>query len=184
MDYLNFFELLAMLLAKKQVRKDILLDMFNYWIDLLPRYPWIWDYVESQGFENLASLMSTKLGVRPGDVREVFVYGTLLPGAGNSQAWRLGENVDPLGAGKVRRSLVQLGAYPGLRLGSTLDPGVHGEIFVLGDVERLSELDEYEGCGEEDSQTPEFERMLLDVETDGGITHRAWGYVYRGELEG
>jgi gamma-glutamylcyclotransferase (GGCT)/AIG2-like uncharacterized protein YtfP len=44
----------------------------------------------------------------------------------------------------------------------------------------LARLDEYEGCGPNDPEPHEFERIEIDVVRESGERETAWVYVYRG----
>ena len=86
-----------------------------------------------------------------------------------------------VGHARIQGRLFDLGEYPGLVL--SCDPGlsVRGEVYALTNpLETLSRLDDYEGCGPNDTTPHEFERVERDVVLDSGAISKAWVYAYRG----
>src|SRR5438105_3735016 len=87
---------------------------------------------------------------------ELFVYGTLRSGQPNQFARLLAEAATLLGPGRVRGRLYQVNSYPGLILSDGPDEWVKGEVYRLHNSSTLLPvLDDYEGCGSQD--TPPFE---------------------------
>ena len=118
----------------------------------------------------------------------LFVYGTLRKDVRNSKFQMLEQEAGEVtfsGTARIRGWLFQLGNYPGLVLSD--DPGewVRGEVYVLTRPgETLSRLDDYEGCGPNDTQPYEYERVAAEIVLDSGSRERAWVYVYKGSIAG
>ncbi|MAQ13178.1 MAG: hypothetical protein CMN30_00055 [Sandaracinus sp.] len=116
---------------------------------------------------------------------EIFVYGTLK--RGHCRAHLLGETLAE--EAEIAGELVDLGAYPGLRLaGPGVQPGVvHGELHRTrllhegGDLaELLQHLDEVEDfLGWDLLDGSMYHRALVRARAASG-TRLAWTYVYRG----
>lgn len=115
----------------------------------------------------------------------LFVYGTLKRGHCRAGLLERGP-VREVCSASVAGQLVDLGAYPGLRLppGQKREGVVRGELWRLGDLpERLAELDEVEdflGYDPDSLARSMYERTLVQVEVPGGRSTLAWTYVYRG----
>jgi len=114
----------------------------------------------------------------PGDVRMLFVYGTLRRQSAHRMARYLAENARFVGEGVARGTLVNLGSYPGLAL--------PGQTAVVGDVYEFPEdsaprhiaaLDAYEGCGTNDPRPHEYRRELIAVRIADGSETTVWGYL-------
>ena len=60
-DYLNFFELLAILRESKQMSATAIEDMFGYYLDCIQRQPALVSYVadDKNGFEKLRKYLQT-----------------------------------------------------------------------------------------------------------------------------
>ena len=56
-DYLNFFELIAVQVKDKQISKREVADIFDYYIRRLSKIDFIMKYIDEQGFENLSRLV-------------------------------------------------------------------------------------------------------------------------------
>lgn len=56
-DYLNFFEFIAIQLKNKNLKRDEILDMFEYYIRRLGGHDFIVAYLKAFGFENLEALV-------------------------------------------------------------------------------------------------------------------------------
>ncbi len=113
----------------------------------------------------------------------LFVYGTLLS-EGNEFASFLMENSIFYSNAKFRGKLYDIGEYPG----AISDPGcgyfVHGQVFFMNDPETiLRRLDDYEGFGDDQPQSNEFIRELIEVETDDQLL-KCWGYLYKFPVDG
>lgn len=111
----------------------------------------------------------------------LFVYGTLRKDTRNSMFHLLAREARFVGRAQVQGRLFHLGEYPGLV--RSRDPGlwVHGEVYTLENPpENLARLDYYEGCGPNDPEPHEFERVEKDVVLESGERKNIWVYVYRG----
>ena len=111
------------------------------------------------------------------DTRYLFVYGTLMSGAGGalgkSQRLRLARESDSLGPASIAHAhLYDLGRYPGAVAGGGEDDLVHGEAVLLSTPEATVKwLDAYEG--------DEYERTICVVRLAGGEAIDAWVYLLR-----
>ncbi len=117
--------------------------------------------------------------------RRLFVYGTLRKDGGTEMFHMLAREATFVGRARMQGRLYQLGEYPGLV--PSRDPGswVHGEVYALDNpTETLALLDDYEGCGPNDPQPHEFQRVEHDVVLESGEKDRVWVYVYRGSVSG
>jgi gamma-glutamylcyclotransferase (GGCT)/AIG2-like uncharacterized protein YtfP len=109
-------------------------------------------------------------------MQNLFVYGSLRRGMQNDFARLLHERSDFVGAGQVRGTLYDLGAYAGLVVSANAQRCVHGEVFEIKDDNLILKLDEYEGT--------EFERVVVDATLDSGLVTPCWVYSYRGNVSG
>ena len=114
----------------------------------------------------------------------LFVYGTLREGRRDALAQRLRREAVLIGTGLLAGRLYKVGWYPAF-----VDSCVHGEV-VYGDIYRLprepgllKELDDYEGCGENDPEPHEYRREKRRVSLGEEVID-AWIYVYQWSLEG
>lgn len=57
-DYLNFFEFIAGLWVMKELSKEEICHLFDYYLRLIVRRPAVHELVRSQGFENLDRLLT------------------------------------------------------------------------------------------------------------------------------
>ncbi|MBD2871916.1 gamma-glutamylcyclotransferase family protein [Paenibacillus arenilitoris] len=106
-------------------------------------------------------------------MHNVFVYGTLRKGEGNHGL--IADAACLAMTASIKGVLIDTGlGYPGLLEG---EGEVAGELYVVSDrhLERLDELEEYFGEGDEEN---EYDRVEVEVRTDGGST-RAWAYYYK-----
>jgi len=106
----------------------------------------------------------------------LFAYGTLM--AGLSRRPLLGP-AHLEGRGRIRGSLYDFGAYPGVVLD---DAGwVSGELYRVPDLaERLPLLDREEWYDPADEAQSLYVRRRAPVRLDGGPVRDAWVYVYNG----
>jgi gamma-glutamylcyclotransferase (GGCT)/AIG2-like uncharacterized protein YtfP len=119
--------------------------------------------------------------------QRLFVYGTLMRGAGGSYGqaarMRLDQEAPLRLAAETRGQLYELGQYPGLVVSDT-DAVVHGELLLLRDpTVTLPWLDEYEAISPEPDADNEYARQLSEVTIPGGpaglgVKVIAWTYVY------
>ncbi|MDO3625277.1 gamma-glutamylcyclotransferase [Mucilaginibacter sp. BT774] len=106
----------------------------------------------------------------------LFVYGTLL-NHNNEFAVYLKEHSHFYANGKVRGKLYDIGEYPGAILDKS-DEYIYGVILQIDDPEVVfSEIDNYEGYGDEQPEPNEFIRVSADVETASEIVP-CYTYVY------
>ena len=90
-----------------------------------------------------------------------------------------------VGRARIQGRLFRLGEYPGLVLSRDPDRWVHGEVYALdrpSDTlpDTLARLDDYEGCGPDDPEPHEFERVEQDIILESGARDKAWVYIYEG----
>ena len=115
----------------------------------------------------------------------LFVYGTLRKGSRGSMHHLLAQHARLIGPARTSGRLYHLGSYPGLVPSSERDAWVRGDLYALERLpEVLDRLDDYEGCGPNDAQPHEFERVQREVVLDTGERALAWLYVYKGSIAG
>ena len=102
----------------------------------------------------------------------VFVYGSLRRGNAGAMSVRF-PDATYVGAGKVRGSLYDLGAYPGLVLDGAASV-VAGEVYEVDD-DTLSRLDKFE-------LTSDYNRKQVEVE-HGSERMDCWIYVPERDAE-
>jgi hypothetical protein len=61
-NYLNFFEFVAVLEARKQLKQDEICDLFDYYLRKLKSHPFVVEYVDRYGFEQLRRLLKQLKG--------------------------------------------------------------------------------------------------------------------------
>ncbi len=111
------------------------------------------------------------------------VYGTLAMSSAHPMAARLRKQARWLGRAQVHGTIHQLAAYPGLVLDPQATP-VTGDLFELTDPDAsFIWLDAYEGCGAQDAEPHEYQRLTTQVLTESGTTTPAWIYVYAWPLK-
>jgi gamma-glutamylcyclotransferase (GGCT)/AIG2-like uncharacterized protein YtfP len=107
----------------------------------------------------------------------LFAYGTLM--AGYSRHPLLGEDAVPEGPARIRGSLLDFGAYPGLVLDGA--GWVAGELYRVPDAAaRLPRIDRAEWYDPADERGSLYVRRRVTVEQAGGASREAWAYVYNG----
>ena len=110
----------------------------------------------------------------------LFVYGTLITAIAHPIGEKLRSSAKYIGKGRVSGVLYDLGEYPGLVVFDVLEGFVQGEIYTLDRCPDLwEELDAYEGIN--DSDTPEYSREKVFVETENGRL-TCWTYIYQGSV--
>lgn len=120
---------------------------------------------------------------KPLSIMRLFVYGTLRKGFDHPLARKLAAQGSYLGQGRVRGTLFDLGAYPGLTLDHS-DQRVIGDVFLLPPgAALLGELDMYEGCHESQPQPHEYHRISLEVQLTEGRKETAFTYILNGSTE-
>jgi gamma-glutamylcyclotransferase (GGCT)/AIG2-like uncharacterized protein YtfP len=112
----------------------------------------------------------------------LFVYGTLRRGYQNPFAATLAAEATFVSEGTLRGRLFWLGSrdfvYPGATSEPETDSFVKGEIFSFAtESSLLSVLDAYEGVGPVQTESPEYVRQRVSIETTSGSVS-AWAYVY------
>lgn len=117
--------------------------------------------------------------------RNLFVYGTLMSGAGHQMGQRLSQESRLIGAGVLEGQLFDLGEYPGLVEGGSAGGLVHGEVYELTTPgPTLIWLDEYEEILPVQERCSEYERVERRVQLASGSEVTAWVYVYRASVAG
>jgi gamma-glutamylcyclotransferase (GGCT)/AIG2-like uncharacterized protein YtfP len=112
----------------------------------------------------------------------LFVYGSLMSGAGHPMGERLAREARLLGAAAVLGRLYRISWYPGAVSGDDPNERVHGEVYVLDDpAHALAWLDAYEGIDPSRLDENEYERVERPVWLDCGAKVAAWVYLYRRE---
>lgn len=106
----------------------------------------------------------------------LFVYGTLRSDSGHAMHDVLARGADLVGGGEVAGTIVDLGAYPGLVLGSG---SARGEVWALRDDALFARLDAYEGIGPDAEVAESYERVRVPVRLDDGRALEAWTYAWR-----
>ncbi len=104
----------------------------------------------------------------------LFVYGTLRSDAGHPAADLLARRAAPVGFGRVRARLYDLGAYPAAVRSPEPEHRVRGIVYRLEPGLRevlLADLDRYEGA--------EYRREVATVTLESGESVSAWVYLYR-----
>jgi gamma-glutamylcyclotransferase (GGCT)/AIG2-like uncharacterized protein YtfP len=115
----------------------------------------------------------------------LFVYGTLLSGAGHSMHAVLARDAVLIGEGFFNGRLYRVGTYPGAIPSSEPNDRVFGEVYRLRNVaEVLSRLDEYEGCGPAAVAPTEYVRKAEPVTLTNETTVEAWIYIYNRPIHG
>jgi len=117
--------------------------------------------------------------------QHLFVYGTLMSGAGHRMGARLQREARLVGLARIKGRLYDLGAYPALVETGPADGDVHGEVFELIDPSRsLRWLDAYEGIVPGREAHSEYARVERTVRLEDGRELTAWFYIYRAPVHG
>lgn len=110
--------------------------------------------------------------------RYLFSYGTLQPGRAPAEIAPVVRRLRPVGRGKVRGRLYDLGEYPGAVLSRT-GRVIVGQIFEVPDSPDIIEkLDEYEGFDPAHPRASLFVRKRSFVSAGNGKRVLCWIYVY------
>jgi gamma-glutamylcyclotransferase (GGCT)/AIG2-like uncharacterized protein YtfP len=113
----------------------------------------------------------------------LFVYGTLLSGAGHPMGARLRSQARLEGVATIPGRLYSLGRYPGLVEAAGAQERVHGELYALHDPEAaLKWLDAYEGIVPGDHDRNQYVRAERPVRLVSGEEIAAWVYLYRKDV--
>lgn len=114
----------------------------------------------------------------------LFVYGSLRSGFKSPAYDYISRYFQFVSDGKVRGYLYDLGEYPAA-LPTTDDAFIVGELYVARDRGQfeyvIAQLDDYEGVTPEPGESPLYNRILSEVETEKG-TVNAWVYWYNGNI--
>ncbi len=115
----------------------------------------------------------------------LFVYGTLLSGAGHPKGAQLGREARLLGAATIQGCrLYGLGRYPGLVEAADAPGPVHGEVFELNNpAASLKWLDAYEGIVPGNPDQDQYERVERPARLASGQEITAWVYFYRKDVQ-
>lgn len=117
--------------------------------------------------------------------QHLFVYGTLMSGAGHRMGARLQREARLVGPGRIKGRLYDLGAYPALVETGPADGDVYGEIFELTDPARSFRwLDAYEGIVPGREAQCDYMRVERSVRLEMGGEPAAYVYVYRAPVQG
>ena len=114
----------------------------------------------------------------------LFVYGTLRRGSRHPLAGQLAAKGKHVGEARYNGRLYRITHYPGAVPSSSPDDWVFGDLFDLRDLDLLTALDRYEGCGPDDPKPTQYLRLLQPVVLADGTTSDAWMYVYNRPVEG
>lgn len=113
----------------------------------------------------------------------LFVYGTLLSGAGHPMGARLRRQARLMGAATIPGRLYSLGRYPGLVEAADAEERVHGELYALDDpANALKWLDAYEGIVPGKHDQNQYVRTERPVRLGSGEEVAAWVYLYRKDV--
>ena len=113
----------------------------------------------------------------------VFFYGTLMTGFQRRGRVRIDAKMTPVGHGRIRAALFDLGIYPAAI--PAADSTVRGEVHRMTDPDAvLSELDEIEGFRASEPETSLYRRVETPVTFDDGHVATAWVYLYNAPLGG
>ena len=104
----------------------------------------------------------------------LFVYGTLRSEFPGLLAVKLRTKAKLVGKGSTPGALYDFGWYPGAAFAADARTRVVGEVYALGNAERLiAQLDNYEGVAEPSQR---FHRVVVKVRLEKGGTVEAWSY--------
>jgi gamma-glutamylcyclotransferase (GGCT)/AIG2-like uncharacterized protein YtfP len=113
----------------------------------------------------------------------LFVYGTLLSGAGHPMGARLRRQARLVGVATIPGRLYSLGRYPGLVETAGVQERVHGELYALDNpAAALSWLDAYEGIVPGAHDRNEYVRAERLARLTSGEEVAAWVYLYRKDV--
>lgn len=110
----------------------------------------------------------------------LFVYGTLLRGAGHPMHQVLLGHSTFISPGRLQGRLYALPDYPGAVVSQRPDEWVHGEIYQMHTPIRLLErLDRYEGCSADSPHPHEYRREIKEILLPNSAFRAAWVYLYQ-----
>ena len=108
----------------------------------------------------------------------LFVYGTLRNDAKHDIAQHLSRGARLAGTGYIQAKLYDLGEYPGAIPSSNPHDKVYGQVFEILDESIFPALDDYEGCGPQDTPPYEFKRERVKITSSIPSLRYAWTYLY------
>jgi gamma-glutamylcyclotransferase (GGCT)/AIG2-like uncharacterized protein YtfP len=115
----------------------------------------------------------------------LFVYGTLREGSANEMSKLLRRSAHRIGTGRARGQLFSVADYPGFVPSDSESDWVYGDVYELEHPEGIyPKLDNYEGCGVNDSPPYEYHRLTVPVLLDSGRWIGASAYVYANDTAG
>ena len=115
----------------------------------------------------------------------IFVYGTLLSGAGHAMHAVLARDAALVGEGFYNGRLYRVATYPGAIPSTDPADRVFGEVYRLRNVaEVLSRLDEYEGCGPTAVAPTQYVRQTEPITLTDATIIQAWIYIYNRPIHG
>jgi gamma-glutamylcyclotransferase (GGCT)/AIG2-like uncharacterized protein YtfP len=115
----------------------------------------------------------------------LFVYGSLMSGAGHPMGERLRQEARLIGAATIQGRLYRVSWYPGLVEAADPAHRVHGEVYALDDpAASLAWLDAYEGIVLQERAANDYERFERPVRLAGGDELAAWVYLYQRDVAG
>jgi gamma-glutamylcyclotransferase (GGCT)/AIG2-like uncharacterized protein YtfP len=114
----------------------------------------------------------------------LFVYGTLLSGAGHPKGAQLSREARLVGEATIQGCrLYSLGRYPGLVEAADAAGLVHGEVYALSSpAAALAWLDAYEGIVPGAHDRNDYRRVERPVQLATDETITAWVYLYRKDV--
>lgn len=179
-DYLNFFEFIAILEKEGGLNIEEISMMFGYYLDNLLFNPDIVLYLKEQGFEKLIYLLD-KMEKAGYFKSSIFVYGTLKSNSKpNSEQEFLLKHSGKMGHGSIPGRIYKVNdEYPGAILLKNSPALIYGEVYSLKHPSKILErLDKYEGCSPENEKPTEFIRVRKAVRLEDGSSNLCWIYVY------
>jgi gamma-glutamylcyclotransferase (GGCT)/AIG2-like uncharacterized protein YtfP len=117
--------------------------------------------------------------MRPHGPTQLFVYGTLRSDPSHEMFHILARHAKFLGEARVAGRLFDLGEYPGMVLQPN-DNQVKGELYDVRPEhwdQVIHQLDQYEGCTDDDPEPHEYRREIVQAKLSNGRTVDAWAYV-------
>jgi len=115
----------------------------------------------------------------------LFVYGSLMSGAGHPMGERLRREARLLGDATIPGLLYRISWYPGLVETADDHARVHGEAYALNSARpTLKWLDRYEGVASGRLDEQAYARVERGVAMAAGGSITAWVYVYQNSVAG
>lgn len=123
-------------------------------------------------------------------VRHIFTYGTLMSTAegamGAAERALMERHAKCLGTTRLRGTMYDAGACPGLVFDPTSSRRVWGEVWQLPEVggDLLAALDAYEGCAPSSPLPHSYARCKVRVRQPSGQRVTAWIYLWIRSTDG